>query len=143
MILRRIILLVLFCGGSAFAQQSPANFPWWNSPLRADLNLTNDQSEKIHQIVKSYRARLLDSRNNVSKAEGDLDDLLNDGQIDLAAAKPLIDKLAGAKANSTRVFLQMSLEVRAVLTLDQWRILVRKRAEQRRDARPSEIQVAP
>jgi hypothetical protein len=62
----------------------------------------------------------------VQKAEGDLDDLLNDPEVNMDQARPVIERLAAARANSTRVFLEMSVQLRSVLTLDQWRILVRR-----------------
>jgi Heavy-metal resistance len=137
-----ILLLLAGVAIPANAQSGRANFVWWNSPIRADLNLTHEQDERIRQIVRSYRNRLLDARNNVQKAEGDLEDLLNDETVDVNSAKPIIDRLAGARANSTRVFTQMSIELRGVLTLDQWRTLVRKWSETRK-GNPSETQVTP
>lgn len=140
----RLFLLLLCLGlpsGAARAQNRP-DFPWWNSPVRADLGLTSEQSEKIRQIVRSYRARLLDARNAAHKAEGDLDDLFNDSQVNTEAAKPILERLANARAASTRVFLEMSTEVRAVLTLDQWRQLVRRWDEVQK-RRMNDTQVPP
>ena len=120
----RIALLGLLAVFSA-AAQNRANFPWWNSPVVKDLGLTPAQSQKIRQIVRSYRDRLLDARNNVHKAEGALEDLINEPEVNPDAAKPVIERVSVARANSTRVFLEMSVQMRAVLTLDQWRLLVR------------------
>jgi hypothetical protein len=47
-------------------------------------------------------------------------------------AKPVIEKVSQARANSSRVFLEMSIQLRSVLTLDQWRILVRRWDEMKR-----------
>jgi Spy/CpxP family protein refolding chaperone len=142
----RIILFVgLLLGGllPSVAQTGHVGFPWWNSPLRADLNLSQAQDQKIRQIVRSYRNRLLDARNNVQKANGELEDLLNDETVDASAAKPVIDRVASARANAARVSLELSLELRSVLTLDQWRTLVRKYAEMHKRKNPSETQVTP
>lgn len=136
-------LLLLGLSFSSSAQTGRVGFAWWNSPIRADLKLNHEQDEKIRQIVRSYRNRLLDARNNVQKADGDLEDILNDDTVDLVAAKPIIDRVAGARANAARVSLQLSIELRAVLTLDQWRTLVRKYAEMQKNKNPSETQVTP
>lgn len=133
--------LILFCAVFAPAQNR-ANFPWWNSPVRADLGLSSAQDQKIRQIVRSYRDRLLDARGATQKAEGELEDLLNDNDVSTEAAKPIIDKVAAARANSVRVFLDMSVQLRGVLTLDQWRILVRRWDEISRK-RPVDTQVPP
>lgn len=124
----RLATLLLFAMAMATvgSAQNRPDFPWWNSPVRADLKLSPEQDGKIRQIVRSYRSRLLDARNNARKAEGDLDDLFNDREVNAEAAKPVVERLANARAASTRVFLEMSTQVRAVLTLDQWRELVRR-----------------
>jgi Spy/CpxP family protein refolding chaperone len=143
--MRKLILflvLAVIAASPAFSQ-SRVGFAWWNSPIRADLNLSHDQDLKIRQIVRSYRNRLLDARNNVQKADGDLEDLLNDETVDPAAVKPIIDRVANARANAARVSLELSLELRSVLTLDQWRTLVRKYAEMHQNKNPTDTQVTP
>jgi len=137
----RIALLGLFAVFSAVAQNR-ANFPWWNSPVVKDLGLTPAQSQKIRQIVRAYRDRLLDARNSVQKAEGALEDLINEPEVDPDAAKPVIERVSAARANSTRVFLEMSVQMRAVLTLDQWRLLVRHWDQVQRK-RATDTQVPP
>jgi Spy/CpxP family protein refolding chaperone len=136
------ILLLCLMGLVAAYGQNRANFPWWNSPVVGDMGLNPAQTQKIREIVRSYRSRLLDSRNAVQKAEGDLEDLLNDPEVSADQARPVIERLAAARANSTRVFLEMSVQLRSVLTLDQWRILVRRWDEVQRK-KPNDTQVAP
>ena len=140
----RFYILVLFClAAAAFAPaQNRANFPWWNSPVTADLNLSAAQSQKIHQIVRSYRDRLFDARNNQQKAEAELEDLLNDPEVTPDGARPVIERAATARASTTRIFLEMSVRLRSVLTLDQWRILVRRWDEVQRK-KPTDTQVPP
>jgi F0F1-type ATP synthase delta subunit len=106
------------------------------------LGLTSAQEQQIRQIVRSHRDRLLDARNNVAKAQGELEDLLNDRDVSPEQAKPVIDRLANARANSTQVFLEMSVELRRVLTFDQWRALVRRWGEQQK-RKPPDTQTPP
>lgn len=126
----------------SLAAQNRASFPWWNSPVVGDLGLNASQSQKIRQIVRSYRDRLLDARNNVNKADGALEDLMNEPEVDPEAAKSVIDRLSSARAASTRVLLEMSVQLRSVLTLDQWRQLVR-RWDEVQQKRPRDTQVPP
>jgi Spy/CpxP family protein refolding chaperone len=137
------VVLFFIATVSSFAQNR-ANFPWWNSTVvdDRDLKISPEQKQKIHQIVRSHRARLLDARNAVQKAEGDLEDLLNDPAVSSETAKPVIEKVAEARANSSRVFLEMSLQLRSVLTLEQWRVLVR-RWDEIKNKKPRDTQVAP
>ncbi len=131
----------LLACSAAFAQNR-ANFPWWNSPVVTDLGLSQTQTQKIRQIVRSYRPRLLDARNNVQKAEGDLEDLLNDPDSVAEGSDSIIKRVADARAVSARVFLEMSFQLRRVLTTDQWRQLIKRWDEVQRK-RPSETQVPP
>jgi hypothetical protein len=121
----RILVALVFCSLVASAQNR-AQFPWWNSPVASDIGLNKVQVARIRQIVRSYRDRLFDARNNVSKAEAALDDLINDQEMSAEAAKPVIERVASARANSSRVFLEMSVQLREVLTLDQWKQLVQR-----------------
>jgi hypothetical protein len=136
-----VFFYFLIVCSSAFAQNR-ANFPWWNSPVVTDVGLSQGQTQKIRQIVRSYRSRLLDARNNVQKAEGDLEDLLNDPDSVNEAADSIIKRVADARAVSARVFLEMSFQLRRVLTQDQWRQLI-KRWEEVQRRRPVETQVPP
>jgi Spy/CpxP family protein refolding chaperone len=139
----RVFVLLVAAAGFLLAQNY-ANFPWWNSPFANDpaLGLTPAQKQRIRQIVRSYRNRLLDARNNANKAELDLDDLLNDPDASPQAAQVVIQKAADARAIASRVFLEMSFQIRGVLTLDQWRELVRHWDEVRKK-RPQDTQVPP
>jgi Spy/CpxP family protein refolding chaperone len=125
----------------AFAQNS-ANMPWWTSDVVHDLGLTPAQTQRIHQIVRSYRDRLFDARNNVQKAEAALEDVMNDSEVNPAAAKPVVERLADARAASTRVFTEMSIQLRSVLTIDQWREL-RKRWNEVAKTKGRDTQVPP
>jgi hypothetical protein len=134
--------ICLLLGCSTALAQNRANFPWWNSPVVTDLGLSQSQTQNIRQIVRSYRPRLLDARNNVQKAEGDLEDLLNDPDNVAEGAESIIKRVADARAVSARVFLEMSVQLRRVLTMDQWRQLIKRWDEVQRK-RPAETQVPP
>lgn len=140
---RRVaIAFCLFVSCATLFAQNRANFPWWNSPVVGDLGLSEAQRQKIRQIVRSYRPKLLDARNTVQKAEGDLEDLLNDPESVSEDTDSVIRRVADARAVSARVFLHMSLQLRTVLTLDQWRQLIKRWDEVQRK-RPAETQVPP
>jgi len=136
------VFVVALLAVVSVAAQNRANFPWWNSPVVGDLGLNAAQSQKIRQVVRSYRDRLLDARNAVQKAEGALEDLMNEPEVDPEAAKPVIERVSAARANSSRVLLEMSVQLRSVLTLDQWRQLVRRWDEVQRK-KATDTQVPP
>ena len=139
---KTLIVGLLVLAGSFASAQERAGFPWWNSPVTREIGLTPEQNQKIHQIVRSYRDRLLDARNTVLKAQGDMEDVMNAAEIDQNQAKTAIDKLTAAQAASRRVLLEMSLQLRSVLTFDQWNQLVKRWDEMKRK-KPSDTQVQP
>jgi Spy/CpxP family protein refolding chaperone len=122
--------------------QTRADFPWWNSPVVADIGLTQEQTSRIRQIIRSHRNQLFDVRNNMQKAEAALEDVMGDEHIQPERVKPLIDHLANARAESTRQMLEMDIELRSVLTLDQWRTLVR-RWDEVRSKKTNQLAVPP
>src|SRR5262245_35674807 len=93
---------------------------WWDSPMVDNLNLTDAQRKQIQSTLRDYRVRLVDARAAVDKAEGDLNDFFNDGSVTSPEtqrrANEAIDRLAGARAELTRVVSEVSLKMRGVLT---------------------------
>ena len=110
--------------------------------MASEIGLSQPQTQRIRQIVRSYRDRLFDARNSVQKAEAALDDVMNDDEMNAESAKPVIERVAQARANSTRVFLEMSTHIREVLTYEQWRQLV-QRWDEVRGKRLSDTLVTP
>ena len=143
--MRKYLSVLVLCVTAALPvfPQNTTNLPWWTSPVVGDLGLSQEQTQKIREIVRSYRNRLFDARNNANKAEADLQDLLNDPTVNLSAAKPAIERLAQSRAETTRVFTQMSVEVRGVLTLNQWREVVKRWAEVQKTKKNRDTEVAP
>ena len=141
MVSLRAFLVVILVAASASAQIR-AEFPWWNSPVVNDIGLSPEQTTRIRSIVRSNRNHLLDARNNVQKAEGALEDVMNDDHLAPESVKPLIDHLANARAESTRAVLEMNIELRSVLTLDQWRVLIR-RWEEVKNKKTNQLAVPP
>lgn len=123
-------LLILCIAIPMLAQRSGTPMGWWDWPIVKDLNLTEDQTQKIRETVKEYRSKLIDERATAEKAEGELEDLFNEGNVDERKASEAIDRLANARADLTRTMSQMSLRLRSVLTQEQWREL-RKRSPMR------------
>lgn len=120
------LMMLTLAAATPVRAQSTVGLAWWSNPvLVKEINLTPEQTDKIRQIVRSYRDRLFDARTAVQKAEAQLDDMMSDDVVDQNATKPVIERLAAGRSNSTRLITEMSVQVRAVLTADQWHQLVR------------------
>ncbi len=131
-----LVVLAVVGAWPSFAQNT-TTLPWWTSPVITDIGLSHEQTQKIRQVVRSYRDRLFDARNAARKAEADLQDIMNDSTVSLAQAQPAIERLAKARAETTRLFTAMSIEIRSVLTQAQWHELVKRWDEVKRTKRPN------
>ena len=128
-----LLLLTVAC---ALAQGPPGKrldaigggfFPWWDGPLVQDLNLNEEQRNQIRATVSEYRDRLIEQRANLAKAEGHLQDLMNEDPVNEFQASEAIEKAVAARGDLMRTFSQMSLKLRKVLTVQQWRELQKRR----------------
>ena len=128
---RTLSLTLTLAGASLMAQPPRGFFPWWDSPMVRDINLTEDQRRQVQQVVRDYRGKLIDTRAAVEKAEGDVEDLFNDDQLDARRAGDAVDKLVASRGEMTRAFAQLSLKLRTLLTPQQWRELRRRQSQER------------
>lgn len=127
----RVLLALIALLTPALAQPPRAYFPWWESPLAKELNLSDEQRQKIRQIVRESRNQLIDKRAAAEKAEAELEDLFSEPVIDQARALQAIDRLVAARSDLTRAFAELSLKVRTVLTPEQWKDLQQRRSRWR------------
>jgi Spy/CpxP family protein refolding chaperone len=127
--LRKLLLLMATLPLLLPAQSRRDLFPWWDSPLAHDLNLTDAQQKQIRATVKEYRDRLVDLRAAVEKADGDLKDVFNEDPVEQNKANAAIDRLASARGELTRTLSQMTLKLRTTLTAQQWQELQRRQLE--------------
>ncbi len=128
--MRILLTLLLLSAGLALAQPKPY-FPWWAGRFAEDINLSEEQREQIREIQKKYRNVMIDQRAVAEKAEADLQDLFAQDEISDNAAHAAVDRLVRARADMTRSLTEMSIELRRVLTTEQWKELQQKQAEMR------------
>lgn len=124
--MRKLGIILCFMGGLAWAQV-PGIFPWWDSPLVRDLNLSEDQRKQIRATVREYRDRLIEQRAALQKAEARLQDLMNEDQVDEAKASEAVEQVIAARSELTRTLARMAVKMRHVLTVQQWQELQRRR----------------
>ena len=128
--MKKLVGLLVFCATLAWAQ-SPEMTAWWDSPVVQNLNLSRDQQTQIRTRVREYRDRLIEQRAAVQKAEGNLQDVMNEDQVSEGRAQEAIDRVVAARGDLLRSVSQMSLRLRLVLTPEQWQTLKARQAGQR------------
>ncbi len=125
--MKTVLLSLLLVAPAALAQPPRDFFPWWDHAIARDLNLSEEQRSQIRAAVQESRDRIIDLRAAVEKAEAGLDDAMNEEPFDARRAAEASEQLVKARSELTRAFSQMSLKLRGVLKLEQWRELQRRR----------------
>jgi Spy/CpxP family protein refolding chaperone len=101
------------------------------------LGMTAAQIKKMDEIFQQMRVKLIEVNSSLRKEEAILLPLLEADQPDDAKLLPQIDKVANARAELEKANARLLLNIRHVLTVEQWRKL---RSE---DMRPPRHQDGP
>lgn len=97
---------------------------FWNDPAcAAELRLTDVQRKQLKDAALTQRLSLIDGGADALKALARLSALLEADQLDDAAYKQQLDKLAGATGKVVQDVGEMVASPRRVLTVEQWRKL--------------------
>src|SRR5437868_6127595 len=94
---------------------------WWkDSETASKLQLGNDQIMRLDQTFFDHRMKLIDYMADMEKQDLKLQALLdadvpNDGQV-----QSQVDQVLAARGRVERESTLMNLDLRKVLTLDQW-----------------------
>jgi Spy/CpxP family protein refolding chaperone len=126
---RRLTLTLLFFA-MPLAAQSPLGKgmgSWWKQPSTVQqLNLTPEQQKKIGEVFQQFRVRLIDHTAALEREEVILEQLMEADPLDASKVRPEIDRVADARAQLEKANANMLLEMRTVLTKDQWETLKAK-----------------
>jgi Spy/CpxP family protein refolding chaperone len=94
---------------------------WWKNPMVVQrLTLTTDQTKRMDDILQQSRLQLIDLKANVEKQQVMLEPMLSANPLDVAKASAQIDKVAQARADLEKANAKMLLNIRGVLTVEQW-----------------------
>jgi hypothetical protein len=94
---------------------------WWtNANTVAVLGLTDDQKSKIEKIYENHKQSIATDSETLGKQEAQLATLLALDPVDHNAVLGQIDRVAQARADLERANSAMTLEMREVLTANQW-----------------------
>lgn len=106
--------------GSAFAQQLPPG-KWWRRPeIVQTLNLSDEQQDRLEAIFRTSANDLIDLKAEVDKASIALRGELDRPQLDRTAIHRIATHLSDARGRLFDRELTMLVEMRGVLTDQQW-----------------------
>jgi Spy/CpxP family protein refolding chaperone len=145
---RRVLFAALLIVAASFA--SAQNLPpgkWWQRPeIVRELQLSNEQQDKLDDIFRTAANGLIDAKGEVEKLQIALRGELDKPQIQRAAVLRIAKQLNEARGRLFEQEIAMLVDMRAVLNDQQWakmrnaldrpRDAMRERLQQRQQQRP-------
>jgi len=143
--------VLLICSGYAVAQQYQTATPvpatrakdkagivyhremgkWWqNSDVAKKLQLTGPQVSQLDQVFYDHKVKLIDYGAEMEKQDLKLQTLLDADVPNEAQIDSQVDQVLSARGKLEREYTMMNLDLRKVLSLEQWRQLKSLRGEQ-------------
>ncbi len=103
---------------------------WWRDPeISKKLQLSEGQIAQLDQIFYDHRVKLIDHGAEMEKQDLKLQSLLDADQPDEGQIGSQVDLVLAARGKLEREYTFMNLDLRKVLSLDQWRQLKSVRGE--------------
>jgi Spy/CpxP family protein refolding chaperone len=97
---------------------------WWkNSEVVSKLQLSDEQVKQIAKTFLDHRLNLIDLRADLDKQELRLQPLLDDDQPDESKVGAQIDLITAARGRLEKENAMMMLDIRRLLSVDQWKKL--------------------
>jgi len=103
---------------------------WWQNPeIVQKLQLNDGQVAQLNQIFYDHKLKLIDFGAEMEKQDLKLQTLLDADVPDEGQVDSQVDQVLSARGKLEREHTMMSLDLRKVLSLDQWRQLKSIRGE--------------
>ncbi|MGH9367041.1 MAG: Spy/CpxP family protein refolding chaperone [Thermoanaerobaculia bacterium] len=134
--MRRLALTALLLAGALpiLAQGDIPDGKWWKRPrLAREIALTDKQSKQLDEIFVKARPRLIDLKAELEKKQFGLQQAI-DEDADRGVLESRIDEVENARKDLQKTRALMVLDMKRVLTPEQWELLKQMR-EQLRERR--------
>jgi Spy/CpxP family protein refolding chaperone len=115
------LLLFLSSGSMAFSQELPPVRWWKEKAIIQLLDLKRDQMDRIEAIFRQNTKTIIDLKAEAEKYQFDLGLLMENEPLEKEKVLAMADRLDASKAKLSRIMLTILIDVRNVLTLEQWR----------------------
>jgi Spy/CpxP family protein refolding chaperone len=113
-------------GGGGFGK-------WWKRPRVAHaLALTAEQTDSLEKIFAKSRPKLIDLRADFEKKEFAYEQAMEAEKVDRKAVEAGIEAREEARAKLQKELALMEIDMKQVLTPEQWEKLMQMRDEMRR-----------
>ena len=136
----RRLLLAAALSAAAVAGTAAAQIPevpagkWWKRPRVVEmLKLSPEQQDRLEGIFSKNRRSFVDLKVDVERHQIDVDELVTKKDSDPKKVSQAIDALEQARLRLRKAWTTMALEQKDVLTATQWRMILDRREEWRRE----------
>jgi hypothetical protein len=97
---------------------------WWqDSELAKKLQLTDAQIKQLDQTFFDHRLKLIDYGAEMEKQDLKLQNLLDEDMPETGQVSSQVDQVLTARGKLEREYTMMNLDLRKVLSVEQWRQL--------------------
>lgn len=109
---------------------------WWRNPdVRSQLDLTNEQVDKIESIFQSYKEQIKSFHKDLSIKEEELREANKDPNTSRDKLRKLHDEVFNLRSQGRNIKVEMFLDIRETLTYKQ-RTELRKLKNKHRTNKP-------
>ena len=117
----------------------PATFgPWWrDSELAADIELDDSTVDQLEQLFLGHRIQLAELAAELDRARAAVDFERHRTEFDRSAVRKAEDEVFEIRGRLTAARTELLVEVRALLSSEQWQQLSDYQARHRLEAPPS------
>ena len=140
--MRRALVLSTLLGAALAALPAPAQMlemppgKWWKRPAVVEaLKLAPEQQQRLEEVFSKNRRTFVDLKADVDRRTIDLEDLLAAREVEPRKVAAASEALEQARARLGKARTMMVVEMRGVLTGDQWATIVDRREEFRAERR--------
>jgi periplasmic protein CpxP/Spy len=115
-----LFFLIVFVSSFSYGSDGDIQGKWWKHPkIAKELELTNDQVNRIEAIFSSYRPQMIDLDSKLKEKEKELRDTRKNPNSTREEISKLSDEVEGVRENMRKVRVDMFLQIRDVLTPQQ------------------------
>ncbi len=126
-------LFFLLLAAETLASQSLPAGKWWRlEPVIREVGLRNDQIDQIENLYRLNARAMIDLKAAVEKEQVDLGTLMDSDSPDKEKVLAQADRLESARARMARAMVAMLVDIRKMITREQWQKLqgIRARREE-------------
>ena len=144
--LKRVIVCVLLytvavLPGIAICQDRPFG-KWWQDPRMCDqLNLTDEEKNKLDEYYTDSRRRLIDLKSRLEKERFELDTLLESEEVDNDAVRHQFEKLEQARSKLSEERFNFLMKSRTILGNKRFQEVKRMYKKERRNRHTNKRQL--